>query len=474
MNFFLYVLLYLDDPLFLQQSGLQRLSTPPPRMRHLHTYHGNEMATFVSHGYFPKGILRIVLIAKDAHSKVQLYATSTPRQESDFPLLPDTAGVDIISNEKSSVTVAWKQSPSHTVYGYRINYCVSFNPRRNYRTLCALKADLDAEIPPPWPKNAGFGFSWEDEVKQRINNLRKNFHKTTKYFKDTHFECVGARHWASVSSLLPGRQYYVNVFAMNEFTNRSVVYLGATFKTHGKEFLPLLHPGMVQTIQIGESNEPYVSYALELKNYMKKLAVFMQTSCPNVVKADVINNDGMALISNIPIKKFHKITLRHLKTGNYTVRLHSTDEGSHQVKLCYTGKMRKCPYHSVPHHLYLNATKNEASCRSVTFRWPSASLQTKYCLYKKKNFQHEDNLDVTTSTNGCNFTQPFEQQRGFEMVFCRQYKKNSPQRSGNIITDTVWDLKTQTNYWFHLQGVMKMDTVIDYESVNISMGDKCK
>lgn len=460
-----------DDPLFLQQRGSQRMSTAPPTMRYLHMNQGRDMTTFKTHGHFPKGILRVVLTAKENNSKVQLYATSNPQSESSFPLLPKTPGVDIVSNDKTSVTVSWKQTPSHISLGQRIKYCVSFNPRENYRTLCALKADLEGEPPPPWPKNAGYGFSWENRLRKRVSSLRKSVQKTLRPKRDIHFECVGARHWATVTSLLAGRQYFVNVFAVNEFTNHSVTYMGATFITPGKPSLPTLHPGIVHTLDVGGSDWPQLSYAFELKAYTKKINVFMQ-GCTDEVTADIIY-EGAATVRDIPLKGFQKITLRHAEAGNYTIKLTSSNEQSQQVKLCYMGRMRKCPFSSVPNQLFLNATKNVASCRSVTFEWISADSHTKYCLYKKKYDPEEDDYD-DSETGQCFLTPSNDQWKNYEKLFCRQYKKSSPQRNGKFITETIWGLKMQTDYIFQLQGVLRQGTLIDYEPTSISMGDKCK
>ncbi|GAB6023114.1 hypothetical protein CHUAL_007201 [Chamberlinius hualienensis] len=474
------------DPLHLQESDYK--NNDHFGFSYLYSYQGREMSTYKTNNeHLSKGTFRIVLVAKEDNSNIKIFLSNEENQV--IPQLPTNSNVDVVANDNNLVTIAWKQSPSIVDKGFRIKYCVAFNPKYNYQTMCALKEALEGPKPPPWPKNSGFGFSWETSWKQKIANLRSGFAKITKTRRDIHFECVGGRQWATVNSLLPGRQYYVNVFAINEYTNMSVAYTGTAFtsSTSKESIQPVLRPGAVYNFRLNShqfSDVMYQSYAFQLKSTVtKSVAIFVQ-GCQPQTTAEVIY-EGAVVIKDVPMENVQKIFIKQADVGNYTLRfkINQLDQSLNQfVKVCYMYHSEKCPFNAAPSSYRLSVhVRNSSSnfdCRAsiVALQWSSAAnFNAKYCLYVVKVADKDkDDYDEDYAEERRKCAQMTLALSPNDRVFCRQYKRHSPQRYGKLIKETVnFAFDNRTAYRFHLQVMLRRNVTVNYEPTEKLIQNNC-
>ncbi|XP_012500804.1 PREDICTED: protein NDNF [Propithecus coquereli] len=129
------------DPEPLEQQKQQII---PEKGTELFSYKGNDVEYFISSSS-PSGLYQLELLSteKDTHFKV--YATTTPESDQPYPELPYDPRVDVTSLGRTTVTLAWKPSPTASLLKQPIQYCVVINKEHNFKSLCAVEAKLSAD-----------------------------------------------------------------------------------------------------------------------------------------------------------------------------------------------------------------------------------------------------------------------------------------------------------------------------------------
>ena len=135
------LLCLLGDPEPLDQQRQQIINEEGAE---LFSYQGNDVEHFTSSSS-PSGLYQLELLSteKDTHCKV--YATTTPESDQPYPELPYDPRVDVTSLGRTSVTLAWKPSPTASVLKQPVQYCVVVSREHNFKSLCAVEARLRAD-----------------------------------------------------------------------------------------------------------------------------------------------------------------------------------------------------------------------------------------------------------------------------------------------------------------------------------------
>lgn len=129
------------DPELLDQQKQQMTDVEGTE---LFSYKGNDVEYFLSSSS-PSGLYQLELLSteKDTHFKV--YATTTPESDQPYPELPYDPRVDVTSFGRTTVTLAWKPSPTASILKQPIEYCVVINKEHNFKSLCAAETKMNAD-----------------------------------------------------------------------------------------------------------------------------------------------------------------------------------------------------------------------------------------------------------------------------------------------------------------------------------------
>ncbi|NXQ27751.1 NDNF protein, partial [Alaudala cheleensis] len=199
----------------------------------LFSYKGNDVEYFVSSSS-PSGLYQLDLLSteKDTHFKV--YATTTPESDQPYPELPYDPRIDVTSLGRTTVTLAWKPSPTASLLRQPIQYCIVINKEHNFKSLCAVEARLSSDdafmlAPKPGLDFSPFDFAHFGFPADNNSGKERGFLKPPKFGRQTppkprvdlHRVCIGNKNIFTVSDLKPDTQYYFDMFAVNTNTNMS-------------------------------------------------------------------------------------------------------------------------------------------------------------------------------------------------------------------------------------------------------------
>lgn len=121
------------------------------------TYHNRSAAA---------GLYSLVVLAKQRDTSLRLYATTTPDSDAVYPPLPSDSVVRVTGVARDEITFAWKATTASTTAA-DVQFCVSVNSRRHFRSQCAAHAHRYGDRRPPPPPHAGFGFAKERKGRRR-------------------------------------------------------------------------------------------------------------------------------------------------------------------------------------------------------------------------------------------------------------------------------------------------------------------
>ena len=139
------------------------------------TYHNRSAAA---------GLYSVVVLAKQRDTSLRLYATTTPHSDAVYPPLPSDSVVRVTAVSRDKITFAWKASAATTTAA-DVQFCVSVNSLRHFRSHCAAHAHRYGDPRPPPPPHAGFGFGFAKERRGRRRGRKHRRQTTTTPAPDT-------------------------------------------------------------------------------------------------------------------------------------------------------------------------------------------------------------------------------------------------------------------------------------------------
>ncbi|NWI00523.1 NDNF protein, partial [Tichodroma muraria] len=416
----------------------------------LFSYKGNDVEYFVSSSS-PSGLYQLDLLSteKDTHFKV--YATTTPESDQPYPELPYDPRIDVTSLGRTTVTLAWKPSPTASLLRQPIQYCIVINKEHNFKSLCAVEAKLSSDdafmmAPKPGLDFSPFDFAHFGFPADNNSGKERGFLKSPKFGRQTspkprvdlHRVCVGNKNIFTVSDLKPDTQYYFDMFAVNTNTNMSTAYVGtfARTKEEAKQKTVELKDGKVTDVFIKRKGAKFLRFA-PVSSHQK--VTFSVHSCLDAVQIQV-RRDGKLLLSQ-SVEGVRQFQLRGKAKAKYLVRLKGSKKGASMLKILATTRPNKQSFPPLPEDTRIKAFDKLRTCSSVTVAWLGTQERNKFCIYKR---EVDDNYNEEQKKREQNQCLGPDTRKKSEKVLCKYFHSQNIQKA--VTTETIRGLQPGKSY----------------------------
>ncbi|XP_050829970.1 protein NDNF isoform X1 [Serinus canaria] len=416
----------------------------------LFSYKGNDVEYFVSSSS-PSGLYQLDLLSteKDTHFKV--YATTTPESDQPYPELPYDPRIDVTSLGRTTVTLAWKPSPTASLLRQPIQYCIVINKEHNFKSLCAVEAKLSSDdafmmAPKPGLDFSPFDFAHFGFPADNNSGKERGFLKASKFGRQTspkprvdlHRVCIGNKNIFTVSDLKPDTQYYFDMFAVNTNTNMSTAYVGtfARTKEEAKQKTVELKDGKVTDVFIKRKGAKFLRFA-PVSSHQK--VTFSVHSCLDAVQIQV-RRDGKLLLSQ-SVEGVRQFQLRGKAKAKYLIRLKGSKKGASMLKILATTRPNKQSFPSLPEDTRIKAFDKLRTCSSVTVAWLGTQERNKFCIYKR---EVDDNYNEEQKKREQNQCLGPDTRKKSEKVLCKYFHSQNIQKA--VTTETIRGLQPGKSY----------------------------
>lgn len=416
----------------------------------LFSYKGNDVEYFVSSSS-PSGLYQLDLLSteKDTHFKV--YATTTPESDQPYPELPYDPRIDVTSLGRTTVTLAWKPSPTASLLRQPIQYCIVINKEHNFKSLCAVEAKLSSDdafmmAPKPGLDFSPFDFAHFGFPADNNSGKERGFLKSSKFGRqmspkprvDLQRVCIGNKNIFTVSDLKPDTQYYFDMFAVNTNTNMSTAYVGtfARTKEEAKQKTVELKDGKVTDVFIKRKGAKFLRFA-PVSSHQK--VTFSVHSCLDAVQIQV-RRDGKLLLSQ-SVEGVRQFQLRGKAKAKYLIRLKGSKKGASMLKILATSRPNKQSFPSLPEDTRIKAFDKLRTCSSVTVAWLGTQERNKFCIYKR---EVDDNYNEEQKKREQNQCLGPDTRKKSEKVLCKYFHSQNIQKA--VTTETIRGLQPGKSY----------------------------
>ncbi|XP_078115902.1 protein NDNF [Sander vitreus] len=445
----------------------------------LFTYKGNDVEAYVATST-PSGLYQLELLSTEKDSNFKVYATTTPESDQPYPELPYDPRVDVTALGRTTVTLAWKPTPTGFLMGQPVQYCVVINKEHNFKSMCAAEAKMsvdDAFMLAPKPGRdfspfdfAHFGFVPSDNGFGKDRGLTSN--KISRAYtakpkaSDIQKVCIGNKNIFTVSDLKPDTQYYFDVFAVNSATNTSTAYVGtfARTKEEARQKTVELKDGKVSDVFIKRKGSKFLRFAPVSSH--QRVTLFVHT-CLDAVQVQV-RRDGKLLLSQ-NVEGVRQFQLRGKPKAKYLIRLRGSRKGASTLKvLATTRPSSKQPFPSLPEDTRIKAFDKLRTCSSATVAWLGTQDRNKFCIYRKEVADNYGEEQRRREQNQC--AGP-ETRRKSEKVLCKYF--HSPNLQKAVTTETITGLEPGKTYLLDVYVVGHSGHSVKYQSKLVKTRKYC-
>ncbi|XP_034534113.1 protein NDNF [Notolabrus celidotus] len=444
----------------------------------LFTYKGNDVESYVATST-PSGLYQLELLSTEKDSNFKVYATTTPESDQPYPELPYDPRVDVTALGRTTVTLAWKPTPTGSLMGQPVQYCVVINKEHNFKSMCAAEAKMstdDAFMLAPKPGRdfspfdfAHFGFVPDNGFgKDRglVSNKISRSYTIKPKASDIQKLCIGNKNIFTVSDLKPDTQYYFDVFAVNSATNTSTAYVGtfARTKEEARQKTVELKDGKVSDVFIKRKGSKFLRFAPVSSH--QRVTLFVHT-CLDAVQVQVRRDGKLVLSQNVEgVRQFQ---LRGKPKAKYLIRLRGSRKGASTLKvLATTRPSSKQPFPSLPEDTRIKAFDKLRTCSSATVAWLGTQDRNKYCIYRKEVADNYGEEQRRREQNQC--AGP-ETRRKSEKVLCKYF--HSPNLQKAVTTETITGLEPGKTYLLDVYVVGHSGHSVKYQSKLVKTRKYC-
>ncbi|XP_067828424.1 protein NDNF-like [Heptranchias perlo] len=447
---------------------LQKLQRNPGATRELFTYKGIAVETYVrvlSHSAF----YRLELISTEGDTQIRVYLTTHPEMEPPYPELPFDPRVDVTSVGQTTVTLAWKPSPSVLRYEGNIQYCLLVNQKHNYKSLCA--AETQSELPDDlWPdlpvvsiysKDQLIHLAGMEDLLLPSNVLSSPFSKEPE--SGVMQFCIGNKSVYAVSELQPNTQYYFDVFAVNVLTNTSSAFTGTFAKTLQRPDPNILElkEGIMIQVDVGKDGQKF--YSFRPGTWHRKVQ-FTFYSCGEMHIQ--IERNGK-LVASENVENLKHVQLKGKTRARYIVGIKSTGPSEASVKILVSTSPNKPLFPRLPDNLKLKTFDKLRTCNSVTIAWLGTREENKYCLYKREIEEEQVEKEIK-KPNRCFGP---ERRKVSEKVHCKYF--HNLKRLRAVTVEKVRGLRAGTTYLFDVYVIGHRGHSVKYQSKVVKTRKAC-
>ncbi|CAB1324156.1 unnamed protein product, partial [Coregonus sp. 'balchen'] len=445
----------------------------------LFSYKGNDVESYVATSS-PSGLYQLEMLSTEKDSNFKVYATTTPESDQPYPELPYDPRVDVTALGHTTVTLAWKPTPTGVLMGQPVQYCVVINKEHNFKSLCAAEAKISADdafmaVPKPGRDFSPFDFahfgfvrSNNDFNKDRgltSNKISRSYTAKPKA-SDIQKVCIGNKNIFTVSDLKPDTQYYFDVFAVNSATNTSTAYVGtfARTKEEARQKTLELKDGKVSDVFIKRKGSKFLRFAPVSSH--QRFTLFVH-ACLDSVQVQV-RRDGKLLLSQ-NVEGVRQFQLRGKPKAKYLIRLRGSRKGASTLKVLATTKpSSKQPFPSLPEDTRIKAFDKLRTCSSATVAWLGTQHRNKYCVYRKEVAESYGEEQRRREQNQC--AGP-ETRRKSEKVLCKYF--HSPNLQKAVTTETITGLEPGKAYLLDVYVVGHSGHSVKYQSKLVKTRKYC-
>ncbi|XP_015684419.1 protein NDNF [Protobothrops mucrosquamatus] len=463
------------DPESLEQQNQQIISEEGTE---LFSYRGNDVEYFVS-STSPSGLYQLELWSteKDTHFKV--YASTTPESDQPYPELPYDPRVDVTSLGRTTVSLAWKPSPTASVLKQPIQYCVVINKEHNFKSFCAVETKQSADdtfMKAPKPgldfspfDFAHFGFSSNSNSGKVSSFLKSTPKLYSKLYSKPKFDlekiCIGNKNIFTVSELKPGTQYYFDIFAVNVNTNMSTAYVGtfARTKEEAKQKTVDLKDGKVTDVFVKRKGTKFLRFA-PVSSHQK--VTFFVHSCLNAIQMQIKRDRKLLLSPNV--EGVQQFQLRGKPKAKYLIRLKGNKKGASILKFLATTRPNKQSFPSLPEDTRIKAFDKLRTCSSVTVAWLGTQERNKFCIYKK---EVDDDYNEEKKKREQNQCLGPDLRKKSEKVLCKYFHSQNLQKA--VTTETIKSLKPGKSYLLDVYVIGHGGYSVKYQSKLVKTRKLC-
>ncbi|XP_006629719.1 protein NDNF [Lepisosteus oculatus] len=437
----------------------------------LFSYKGNDVESYVASSS-PSGLYQLELISTEKDTNFKVYATTTPESDQPYPELPYDPRVDVTSLGRTTVTLAWKPTPTGSLMRQPIQYCVVINKEHNFKSLCAVEAKSNADdafMMAPKPgldfspfDFSHFGFASENDsgkdrslvVKSVATKMSRSY--LAKQKVDLQKVCIGNKNIFTVSDLKPDTQYYFDVFAVSTVTNMSTAYVGTFAKTkeEAKQKTVELKDGKVTDVFIKRKGSKFLRFA-PVSSHQK--VMFYVHSCLDAIQIQV-RRDGKLLLSQ-NVEGVRQFQLRGKAKAKYLIRLRGSRKGASMLKILATTRPNKQPFPSLPEDTRIKAFDKLRTCTSATVAWLGTQERNKFCIYKKEVHDNYNEEQRKREQNQCMGP---ETRKKSEKVLCKYFHSQNLQKA--VTTETIKGLEPGKSYLLDVYVVGHGGHSVKYQS----------
>lgn len=445
----------------------------------LFSYKGNDVESYVAVST-PSGLYELEILSTERDSNFKVYATTTPESDQPYPELPYDPRVDVTGLGHTTVTLAWKPTPTGFVMGQPVHYCVVINKEHNFKSMCAAEAKISADDAFMLAPKAGrdfspfdfmhFGFGRSENGLGKDHGLMSN--KISRPYAaksktlDIQKVCIGNKNIFTVSDLKPNTQYYFDVFAVNSATNTSTAYVGtfARTKEEARQKTVELKDGKVSEIFIKRKGSKFLRFAPVSSH--QRVTLYVHT-CLDAVQVQV-RRDGRLLLSQ-NVEGVQQFQLRGKPKAKYLIRLRGSRKGASTLKvLATTRPSAKQPFPSLPEDTRIKAFDKLRTCSSVTVAWLGTQDPNKYCIYRKEVPDNYSDEQRRREQNQC--AGP-ETRTKLEKVLCKYF--HSPNLQKAVTTETITGLEPGKTYMLDVYVVGHSGHSVRYQSKLVKTRKYC-
>ncbi|XP_039222770.1 protein NDNF-like [Crotalus tigris] len=448
----------------LNAQEVLRFQKGPKMAWTLFSYRGNSVETYTGASrHSTVYMLEFLSIERD--TQIKAYLTTDPKSDHFYPELPMDPRIDVVGIGPTTVTLAWKQSPSALPPQGNIHYCLLANENYNFKSLCAAETAMQpsgVKRSPTLVVSPSAG----SLTSQELQAPSKSEFSISDKGSDARVKevCVGLTNTYTVSHLTPGIQYYFDVFAINFLTNTSAAYTGTFARTLGNPEPNVSKLKDGKTIQLRLDGRKWPFYNL-LYQAMQKRVQFAFQSCSGQLHLE-ISKDGEVLMSE-RFAGLRHFTLKGRLGDTYLVHLRSTETSAASVKVQVSSLFHRPFFPALPESLKIRSLNKLRSCHSVTIAWLGTRELSKYCIYKKE-IEEDQTWVATRKVDRC--SGPESRQKS-EKVLCKFFHGLNLQRA--VTTETIRGLEAGTAYLFDVYLIGSSGIPIRYYSKVLKTRKRC-